>query len=163
MYDRANKNFIVDNRDVVDNQELSRSMRYFSTSVRTDYLRFGNPNLQRFVFGGEGKGPPNTRWPKTLGPREHKIGFLSPVLFGVRRSRVKVPTQTHILLLKKNSMETIRKSFNKFQKFSTNSFCSGSKMTRLYLKNFERPLVWWTLDPSSLKITPIGKFQRPLQ
>ena len=58
--DQVNLNSVVDNGDVVDNQELKRPLRYFSTSVRTDYLRFGNPNLQRFVFGGEGKGPSNT-------------------------------------------------------------------------------------------------------
>ena len=61
LYNQANLNSVVDNGDVVDNQELKRPLRYFSTSVRTDYLRFGNPNLQRFVFGGEGKGSPNTR------------------------------------------------------------------------------------------------------
>ena len=50
---------VVDNGDVVDNQQLSRGMRYFSTAVRTDYLQFGNPDIQRFIFGGEGKVPSN--------------------------------------------------------------------------------------------------------
>ena len=59
--DQVNLNSVVDNGDVVDNQELKRPLKYFSTSVRTDYLRFGNPNLQRFVFGGEGKGLSNIR------------------------------------------------------------------------------------------------------
>ena len=53
--------YVVDNPDVVDNQQLSRGMRYFSTAVRTDYLAYGNPDIQRFIFGGEGTGPPNIR------------------------------------------------------------------------------------------------------
>ena len=53
--------YVVDNPDVVDNQQLSRAMRYFSTAVRTDYLAYGNPDIQRFIFGGEGTGPSNIR------------------------------------------------------------------------------------------------------
>ena len=60
FHEQAIFNFVVDNGDVVDNQELKRPLRYFSTAVRTDYLKFGDPNLQRFVFGGEGKRSPNT-------------------------------------------------------------------------------------------------------
>ena len=36
-------------------------MRYFSTAVRTDYLAYGNPDIQRFIFGGDGKGSRNIR------------------------------------------------------------------------------------------------------
>ena len=53
--------YVKDNPDVVDNQQLSRAMRYFSTAVRTDYLAYGNPDIQRFIFGGEGTGPSNIR------------------------------------------------------------------------------------------------------
>lgn len=78
--DQVNLNSVVDNGDVVDNQELNRPLRYFSTSVRTDYLRFGNPNLQRFVFGGEGKGLPNTKLSRS--DDRHQPGqFISVSLF----------------------------------------------------------------------------------
>jgi hypothetical protein len=78
--DQVNLNSVVDNGDVVDNQELKRPLRYFSTSVRTDYLRFGNPNLQRFVFGGEGKEPSNTGGSETLNSLVTQLGSVEPCI-----------------------------------------------------------------------------------